>query len=109
MARFTPGSRRPTVAVNISEDPKLEGYEYFTVNLSLTDELRNRNVRIGSRNTATIGIADNEREVSVSFSPAMYTVSESDGQVIIILLASRTLQLEYTVGVVITGGSATGE
>ena len=106
VARFTPGSRKSTVAVNISDDHKLEGYEYFTARLLPTAELRNRNVRIGSRNTATISIVDDEHKVRVSFSPAMYNVSGSEGQVTIRLVASRTLQLEYTVGVVVTGGSS---
>ena len=106
VARFTPGSGRTTVAINISDDSKLEGNEYFTAHLSLTDELRNRNVRIGSRNTATIVIEDDEREVRVSFFPATYTVSESDGQVTIRLVASRTLQIEYVVNVEITGGTS---
>ena len=54
VARFTPGSLWTTVAVNISDDSELEGDKYFTARLSLTDKLQNRNVRIGSRNTATI-------------------------------------------------------
>ena len=107
IATFTAGNTAATVVIPINNDDIAELDEDFTVTLSVPSSSASLGVTVGPAGTASITITDDDA-ISIEFSPIEYSVSESDGKVVLMLMSNRTASFDYTVEVNTFDGIATG-
>ena len=93
--------------VPILNDDIAELEEIFIANLRIPSTSASHGVTVGPAGTASITITDDDA-ISIEFSPIEYSVSESDGKVVLMLMSNRTASFDYTVEVKTFGGIATG-
>ena len=149
---FPAGSSTAQLTIDITDDDIAELTESFTAHLSVSQSVSDLGVSVGSDDTATVNIEDNDGEcmdvcnrlqvmhnipmhtlsnpytriipystcvstyvrvslavVIVEFQPFEYTVSESDEDVGLILVADKEASFNYTVEVTTADSTASGE
>ena len=97
------------ILVNITDDAFLEVTEFFNAQLSILQVASSYGVWAGNDDVATVYILDDEEVVVICFSPIQYIVCEDDGFVILTLVATRPVLVDYVVSVTTSERSATGK
>jgi uncharacterized protein with FMN-binding domain len=100
---FTAGTSEAQLKVNITDDAIPEPTETFTARLRSTSNL---GVSVGSDDTATVSIIDDDEEITVEFEKIKYNVSESVGFAVLTLVSSSPSSTEYSVDITTQDGSA---
>jgi len=103
---FAANETTKTVVVPITDDSLFEGNE----NLTLTLNNPTANTSIGTQNTATLEILDNDSPPTVAFSQANYQVNENGTVVGVAVTINRSGDTSGTsnIDVQLTNGTATG-
>ena len=101
---FDEGQTTATADVKIEDDTILERLETFTGQVSLHEGTADF-IKIGPSDTATIDITDNDA-VEVNFDPTIYSVSENNGSVELILVANASAFYGYSVTIETFDGTA---
>ena len=99
---FAPGVTSRTFTVPITDDTTDEAGE--TVSLALSGP---SNATLGTTDTATLTIADNESAPTVAFSASTYAVAEGGGSAIITATLSAASGVTATVAYATSDGTAT--
>ena len=106
-ATFLAGETTASVSIPITDDTTAELTEDFSAVLTIPPTAVSQGITKGAADTATIDITADDT-VEVVFNSTQYSVNESDGAVIVTLIADKTASFEYTVEVVTQDGTATG-
>ncbi len=99
---FPAGTTSKVFKLTIPDDTLEEGNETFNIALSNPE-----NAVLGMPNSATITIIDDDLPPTVSFSKASYSVTESQGQILITALLSRPVSNPIVVDYATSSGTAT--
>ena len=89
---FNPGVTSQTISVPIQNDAAQETDETFTVKLSNAS-----GVTLGSPDTATVTIVDNDTPPSVMFDSATYTIAENGGSALVNVVLSAAFDSAVSV------------
>ena len=104
---FLAGQRFSTFAsIPIKDDGIFERSENFIAAFDLPTD--RDNIQKGSPSEANVSIIEEQQNVTVNFSPIVYSVNETEGFVTLTLIASSAVAQDYDVIVFTADGTAIG-